>query len=41
MKKVTGIVMAMLMMGVLLSGCYSTSCPSQDQPVMKDSSKAK
>jgi hypothetical protein len=29
MKKVTGIVFAMVMLGVLLSGCYSKSC---DQP---------
>lgn len=26
MKKVTGIILAVLMAGVLLSGCYSKSC---------------
>lgn len=26
MKKVTGIVLAMVMAGVLLAGCYSRSC---------------
>lgn len=30
MKKVTGIVFAMMMMGVLLTGCYSKTC---DQPM--------
>ena len=29
MKKMTGIVVAMMMLGVLLSGCYTKSC---DQP---------
>jgi outer membrane murein-binding lipoprotein Lpp len=29
MKKVTGIVLALVMAGVVLSGCYSKSC---DQP---------
>jgi outer membrane murein-binding lipoprotein Lpp len=29
MKKVAGIVFAMVMMGTLLAGCYSKSC---DQP---------
>ena len=29
MKKVTGIVLAMVMLGALLGGCYSKSC---DQP---------
>jgi hypothetical protein len=39
MKKVTGIVLAIMMLGVLLSGCYSKSC---DQPApmgYKDSGK--
>lgn len=30
MKKVTGIIFAMMMMGVLLTGCYSKTC---DQPM--------
>lgn len=35
MKKITGIMIAMLMMGVVLTGCYSKSC---NQPAMyKDS----
>ncbi len=32
MKKVTGILVAMLMMGALLGGCYSKTC---DQPTYK------
>jgi hypothetical protein len=32
MKKMTGIVLAMLMVGVLLSGCYSKTCENP-QPV--------
>lgn len=32
MKKVTGIVLAMMMLGVLLTGCYSKAC-EQPQPV--------
>lgn len=32
MKKVTGIILAMVMMGVFLSGCYSHSC-AQPVPV--------
>lgn len=32
MRKVTGIVLAMVMAGVLLSGCYSKTCETP-QPV--------
>lgn len=33
MKKATGIVFAMLMAGVLLTGCYSKSCDQPMQPM--------
>ena len=37
MKKVTGILLAMVMLGVVLGGCYSKNC---EQPVSyKDEAK--
>lgn len=35
MKKVAGIVFAMMMVGVLLTGCYSKSCCEQPTPCYK------
>lgn len=34
MKKATGIVLAMVMAGVLLAGCYSKACEPMAQPMM-------
>ncbi len=42
MKKATGIILAMVMMGVLLSGCYSKTCDTQPAPVpYKDNGNGK
>lgn len=35
MKKVTGIILAVVMAGVLLTGCYTKSCCEQPAPCYK------
>ena len=35
MKKVAGIVLTVMMLGVLLTGCYTKSCDQPQQHMMK------
>lgn len=42
MKKIAGILFAMTMIGMVLSGCYSRSCGEQPAPISyKDEVKMK